>query len=175
MIFCNTTVCIELRAAIILCGLMLTMNSTVAAVMHSEKVDVQAIDIDPGRQSGPKVEPTKPGEKLLMPLPEQRQASAAELDRAPPRQPVADDPAIRNAIAAELAATGKQPRLGIPLSEFRVLPIERFAKKFTEAKVPDCLHGDALKRQPPVILFVKFEGLYAVPFVVLAKLRGKCI
>ncbi|HEX9174354.1 MAG TPA: hypothetical protein VF861_17020 [Telluria sp.] len=50
----------------------------------------------------------------------------------------------------------------------------QFAQQFSEARVPDCLHGDALKRQPPRIGPIGFSYLAAAPFVVLAKLRGKC-
>jgi len=51
----------------------------------------------------------------------------------------------------------------------------RFGAAFTEAKVPDCLHKDGLKRQPPRILFFAFQGVLAFPFVALAKVRGKCL
>jgi len=46
---------------------------------------------------------------------------------------------------------------------------------FNEAKVPDCLHGDALKNQPARIGFIGFGGPYAVPWVIAAALRGKCL
>lgn len=52
---------------------------------------------------------------------------------------------------------------------------QEFAEQFNEAKVPDCLPPDALKRQPPRIGPIAFKGMYAVPFVVLAKIRGKCL
>jgi hypothetical protein len=42
---------------------------------------------------------------------------------------------------------------------------------FIEAKVPDCLHADGLKRQPTFLL----TGYLALPFIVIAKVRGKCI
>jgi hypothetical protein len=51
----------------------------------------------------------------------------------------------------------------------------RFSAAFAEAKVPDCLHKDGLKRQPPRIGFFVFQGVLALPFVALAKVRGKCI
>ncbi len=51
---------------------------------------------------------------------------------------------------------------------------EAFAQAFDEARVPDCLHGDALKRAPAAIGPIGLSGWYAVPFVLLAKLRGKC-
>lgn len=51
----------------------------------------------------------------------------------------------------------------------------RFSEAFSEAKVPDCLRKDGLKRQPPRILFFAFQGVLAFPFVALAKIRGKCL
>jgi hypothetical protein len=42
---------------------------------------------------------------------------------------------------------------------------------FIEAKVPDCLHADGLKRQPTFLL----TGYLALPFIAVAKVRGKCI
>jgi hypothetical protein len=51
----------------------------------------------------------------------------------------------------------------------------KFALAFAEAKVPDCLHKDGLKRQPPRIGPFVFMGVIALPFVALAKVRGKCI
>ncbi|NVM75302.1 hypothetical protein FHW83_001082 [Duganella sp. SG902] len=42
---------------------------------------------------------------------------------------------------------------------------------FIEAKVPDCLHSDGLKRQPTFLL----TGYLALPVIAVAKVRGKCI
>jgi hypothetical protein len=42
---------------------------------------------------------------------------------------------------------------------------------FDEAQVPDCLHSEGLKRQPTFFL----AGYLALPFIAVAKLRGKCI
>lgn len=86
-----------------------------------------------------------------------------------------DEQAIRAAIHDVLEEESKGRRLGSAAKTFQATPYESFAEKFAEAKVPDCLHGDALKRQPARILFVNFQGVYAVPFVILAKFRGKCI
>jgi len=41
---------------------------------------------------------------------------------------------------------------------------------FIEAKVPDCLHSEGLKRQPTFFL----SGFLALPFIAVAKVRGKC-
>lgn len=50
----------------------------------------------------------------------------------------------------------------------------QFAAAFAEAKVPDCLHPDGLKRQPANIGILSVVGIYASPLVAVAKLRGKC-
>ncbi|UVW29024.1 hypothetical protein [Massilia sp. H6] len=50
----------------------------------------------------------------------------------------------------------------------------KFGAAFSEARVPNCLHKDGLKRQPPKIGFFFFQGVLALPFVALAKVRGKC-
>lgn len=73
------------------------------------------------------------------------------------------------------AAIGEAPAQGggSPPT-FRSRQLERFDQLVREAEVPDCLHKDALKRQPPRILFIEFKDLYAVPFIFLAKYRGKC-
>lgn len=47
---------------------------------------------------------------------------------------------------------------------------ERFEALFADAKVPGCLTPQGLKRQPTFI----FAGLLALPFVAVAKIRGKC-
>ncbi|MBP1203398.1 hypothetical protein JOD97_001412 [Duganella sp. 1411] len=46
---------------------------------------------------------------------------------------------------------------------------------FEEAKVPDCLHGDALKHQPAKIGAIGVAGPYSLPWVIAAALRGKCL
>lgn len=49
-------------------------------------------------------------------------------------------------------------------------PYRDFSRRMDEAKVPDCLRPDGLKHQPTYFL----AGLLALPFVPIAKLRGKC-
>lgn len=80
-----------------------------------------------------------------------------------------DDDAIRKAVRATLDEGRKNPRQaeGDTISG---TPYEEFGREFSEAKVPDCLHPDGLKRQPTFFL----GGLLALPFVAVAKIRGKC-
>jgi hypothetical protein len=49
-----------------------------------------------------------------------------------------------------------------------------FAEAVDEARVPDCLHPDALKHQPAKIGPIGVGGIYALPFLAAAILRGKC-
>lgn len=51
---------------------------------------------------------------------------------------------------------------------------ERLAAAVAAAGVPDCLRPDGLKHDPPVIGFIAFGGILAVPFVAHAALTGKC-
>lgn len=94
-----------------------------------------------------------------------------------PAAPLASAAAIRGAVRVVLdedrARAAEAPRRH-ELDTIRANVYQRFGAEFAEARVPDCLHPDGLKRQPPVIGFIGFSGLLAAPFVVLAKLRGKC-
>jgi hypothetical protein len=84
------------------------------------------------------------------------------------------DARIQQAVRETLAETRENPRR----HEADVLRGDRwqvFAEQFHEAKVPYCLHPDGLKRQPTNIGPINIVGLYAAPFVLLAKMRGKCI
>ena len=52
--------------------------------------------------------------------------------------------------------------------------VDQFTALMAEARVPDCLHQDGLKRQPTGIGPFAIGGVLALPFVAVAKLRGKC-
>ncbi|MCC7680390.1 hypothetical protein [Janthinobacterium sp. FW305-128] len=86
---------------------------------------------------------------------------------------------IRDAVRAVLAEEA-QARDALPQPAMQQVTIradrkyEQFAAAFAEAKVPDCLHADGLKRQPTSIGPIGIGGVYALPFVAIAKLRGKC-
>lgn len=85
-----------------------------------------------------------------------------------------DDPAVKQAVQ-EVAAEAKESRPQ-PGADFaaRDQQARRIDLAFKEAEVPDCLHSEGLKRQPTVIVFIPVSGYLALPFVGIAKLRGKC-
>jgi len=85
-----------------------------------------------------------------------------------------DDPAVKQAVreaAADVTATRPQSNADFAAGDQQA---RRIDLAFKEAEVPDCLHSEGLKRQPPVVLFIPISGYLALPFVGIAKLRGKC-
>jgi hypothetical protein len=53
-------------------------------------------------------------------------------------------------------------------------PQRRIDRTFKDAEIPSCLTTDALKFAPPVIGFVGFGGVLALPFWLNAIGTGKC-
>lgn len=51
---------------------------------------------------------------------------------------------------------------------------DKMSAAFEQAKVPDCLHDDALKLQPAHIGPVAVVGPFSLPWVIAAVIRGKC-
>ena len=88
-----------------------------------------------------------------------------------PMKPTAlpSEDAIRAAVRETLAEKLDNPRLH-EADTYRANHYDIFARKVEEATVPDCLHEDGLKRQPTFFL----GGLLALPFIAVAKVRGKC-
>ncbi|KQV54944.1 hypothetical protein ASE26_28210 [Duganella sp. Root198D2] len=85
-----------------------------------------------------------------------------------------DDPAVQQAVreaAADVPGPGAQPGAADFSGGEQA---RRLDLAFKEAEVPDCLHSEGLKRQPPVLLFIPLSGVLGLPFVGIAKLRGKC-
>ena len=80
-----------------------------------------------------------------------------------------DEDAIRKAVRATLTEKPDNPHLH-EADTLRANRYDIFARQVDEATVPDCLHADGLKRQPTFFL----TGLLALPFVAVAKVRGKC-
>ena len=82
--------------------------------------------------------------------------------------------AVRAVLAEEAQARDALPQPAMQQVTIRADKYERFAAAFAEARVPDCLHPDGLKRQPTNIGPIGVVGVYALPLVAVAKLRGKC-
>jgi len=108
----------------------------------------------------------EPPALLPAPAPSPDQQSPAP---APTLRSRISDEAIRKAIKETLAETRENPRRH-EADTISATPYETFGRDFTEAKVPDCLHADGLKRQPTFFL----GGVLALPFIAVAKIRGKC-
>ena len=81
--------------------------------------------------------------------------------------------AVRETVAEDARAAGGVNRDAGTLSAGATQSIMTAA--FEEAKVPDCLHGDALKHQPAKIGPIGVAGPYSLPWVIAAALRGKCL
>jgi len=79
------------------------------------------------------------------------------------------DATVRKAIKETLETAWENPRRH-EVDTISATPYESFGREFSEARVPDCMHPDGLKRQPTFFL----SGLFALPFVAVAKIRGKC-
>jgi len=82
--------------------------------------------------------------------------------------------AVRDTLAEEKRAQAESGQPAMQQVTIRADKYEHFAAAFSEAKVPDCLHPDGLKRQPTNLGPIGVVGVYALPFVAIAKLRGKC-
>jgi hypothetical protein len=106
-------------------------------------------------------------------------SAAAAQDQPAPEKPASSlrakltDTVIKEAVRESLADNRENP-LRHEADVLRADKYQVFTQEFHEARVPDCLHEDALKRQPHSIGPFVATQLFAVPFVVLAKLRGKC-
>jgi len=82
------------------------------------------------------------------------------------------DDVIERAVRASL---GEEP---VPRQEggtvFGADPYRAFRQQFSEAKKPSCWHPDALKNQPARIGPLQLGGIFALPHLGAAILRGKC-
>jgi hypothetical protein len=81
--------------------------------------------------------------------------------------------AVRDLVAEEKTKEADVPRRH-EADTIRGDRYDNFAASFDEAAVPGCLRPDGLKRQPPRIGFIGLGGLLGLPFILLAKVRGKC-
>lgn len=112
--------------------------------------------------------------------PEANQGALADASHGLPGQdairaamrPPALEQAIRTALSetAEAAEAADGPQ-ATSASTFKGDGLRAFERGFKEAKVPYCLHGDGLKRQPTFFL----TGYVALPFIFVARARSKCL
>jgi hypothetical protein len=101
-----------------------------------------------------------------------QETSSLQEQGAPSLRARLSDDVIRKAVRETLAERPAKGRVeGMPLSGERY---EEFSRQFEEARVPGCLRPDGLKRQPTNIGPIGVSGLLALPFVAVAKIRGKC-
>jgi hypothetical protein len=109
-------------------------------------------------------------------------AISAETEKDPLRDPVTSEAQLKAlqghvdaSISKVVAETLKNEPTPQPYYQstvaFSSVNADIMTAAFIEAKVPDCLHADGLKRQPTFLL----TGYLALPFIVIAKVRGKCI
>lgn len=111
------------------------------------------------------------------PVPAPEPPVPAVLEAAPAGgRPGLTDDVIKKAVR-ETVAEDPRPAAGVnrdagTLSAGRTEAIMSAA--FDQAQVPDCLHGDALKHQPAQIGPIAVGGIYSLPWVIAAVVRGKC-
>lgn len=134
--------------------------------------------------AAPPPEPVQPAVVVsadwAAPPPPAAPVAAAPVSKSPPAIPLTD-PVIKQAVSATLAenpdreSTPANRQTALLAPEFSAnRQNEEFGKQFAYAKIPYCLGNGGLKFQPPAIGPIVFGGLLAIPFVVVAKIRGKC-
>lgn len=82
------------------------------------------------------------------------------------------DPVAQKAVADTVAAEPAPAPTPVQAAVIGLNPEKHdiMTTAFNEAKVPDCLHADGLKRQPTFFL----KGVLKLPFIPIAYLRGVC-
>jgi hypothetical protein len=106
-------------------------------------------------------------------------AASARGAAASPSPPPASPPALTDEIikkaVRETIAENPQPLVNRNAGAFSAgTAHDKMSAAFEQAKVADCLHGDALKHQPAQIGPIAVVGPYSLPWVIAAALRGKC-
>ena len=96
---------------------------------------------------------------------------AQETAPARPRIDSAREEAIREAVREDISERDYRDTRS---EAFRADGSEKFGREFEEARVPGCLRPDGLKRQPTGWGPFQLGGLLAAPFILVAKVRGKC-
>jgi len=82
------------------------------------------------------------------------------------------DPVAQKAVADIVAAEPAPAPTPVQAGVVSLNPAKQdvMTAAFNEAKVPDCLHSEGLRRQPTFFL----SGYLALPFIPIAYLRGLC-
>jgi len=111
----------------------------------------------------------EPPAELLAPLPAPAPDAQLPKPASTLRSRISDE-SILKAVKETIAESWENPRRH-ENDTISATAYETFGRNFSEAKVPDCLHADGLKRQSTFFL----SGLLALPFVAVARIRGKCI
>lgn len=91
--------------------------------------------------------------------------------------PVLTDEVIRKAVRETIAEDPQPaPLAGRQANALRAgeATSARMSAAFEQAKVPSCLHDNALKLQPADVGPIHVVGPYSLPWVISAALRGKC-
>jgi hypothetical protein len=95
-----------------------------------------------------------------------------------PLLPRLTEDAIHKAVREVLDESPKANGVPHATAALRGDKYENFSRQFSEAAVPDCLGPDGLKHQPTAIVTKSWvfgvSGVLAAPFVLVAKMRGKC-
>lgn len=108
----------------------------------------------------------------------QQAPPSLDLSAPPPSAPGITDEVIRKAVRETIAEDPRpepaaNQQAGVLRAETATLQ-SRMTSAFNDAKVPDCLHEDALKLQPARIGPVGVVGPLSLPWIVAAVVRGKC-
>lgn len=131
--------------------MLVALLAATLSTLSTPPVDVQAAQGPPVPQ--------------LPPLPQSPPATL----RARLGDPALIRAAVRHAVAGDAALPGTRRDSALGADPYR-----GFADAVDEARVPSCLHPDALKHQPPKIGPVALGGFLVLPFLAAAILRGKC-
>ena len=93
-----------------------------------------------------------------------------------PLRPVLTDEIIKKAVRETIAEDPRPlPAASRDAGAYSaVTPHGKMSAAFEQARVPDCLHDDALKHQPATLGPINVVGPYSLPWVIAAALRGKC-
>jgi hypothetical protein len=115
------------------------------------------------QQTTPAAEPTPQLESPVLPFSDAVTSVVTDaIIKKAVRETVAEDPHPPPAVYpqdAVLRATTAQSRM---------------SSAFEQAKVPSCLHDDALRLQPATIGPINVVGPLSLPWIISAAMRGKC-